>query len=74
MFKGRLDIKLIAVIVVTLLIGFGVQALINIQKEYKDLEEEHSKKFSLLAGSIIKPYRIIWLKEGQILRIESLRT
>ena len=54
MFKGRLDIKLIAVIVVTLLIGFGVQALINIQKEYKDLEEEHSKKFSLLAGSIIK--------------------
>lgn len=54
MFKKRLDIKLIAVIVVTLLIGFGIQAFINIQKEYADLYEQTTKKSSLLAGAIIK--------------------
>lgn len=54
MFKKRLDIKLIAVIVITLLIGFGVQAFINIKKEHADLYEQTTKKSSLLAGSIIK--------------------
>ncbi len=54
MFKKRLDIKIIAVIVITLLIGFGIQAFINIQKEYADLYEQTTKKSSLLAGAIIK--------------------
>ncbi len=54
MFKKRLDIKLIAVIVVTLLIGFGIQAFINIKKEHADMYEQTTKKSSLLAGAIIK--------------------
>ncbi|MBI5181112.1 MAG: HAMP domain-containing protein, partial [Nitrospirae bacterium] len=54
MFKKRLDTKIIAVIIITLLIGFGIQAFINIQKEYAYLYEQTTKKSSLLAGAIIK--------------------
>lgn len=54
MFKKRLDTKIIAVIIITLLIGFGIHVLINVQKESADLREQSTKKSSLLASSIIK--------------------
>ncbi len=54
MFKKRLNIKIITVIIITLLIGFGFHLLINIQSEYADMHEQSTKKSSLLASSIIK--------------------
>jgi methyl-accepting chemotaxis protein len=53
-FKKRLNIKIITVIIITLLIGFGFHLLINIQSEYADMHEQSTKKSSLLASSIIK--------------------
>ncbi len=54
MFKKRLNTKIITVIIITLLIGFGFHVLINIQSEYADLHEQSTKKSSLLASAIIK--------------------
>lgn len=54
MFKKGLNTKIIIVIIITLLIGFGIQVLINIQKEYVDLNEQSARKLSLLSSSIIK--------------------
>ncbi|HEV8309396.1 MAG TPA: adenylate/guanylate cyclase domain-containing protein [Methylomirabilota bacterium] len=53
LFRRRLRVKVITLIVAVLIVGFGVLVTLNIQREARALVDRHQESARLLAGSIL---------------------